>query len=147
MLTFILAMLLQLEHTTSFVVFPADCNANPPMLFGGKTLAEMDRCAAITTRRLLYLSHVKDYVTLGINRVSFISPGKVKDLIFVNGRVTKLGKTSITVELTVMRELPDGMELVAQGEFVFVSYDVTTQKAAPHGLVLPSSYQTVEKGK
>jgi hypothetical protein len=40
--------------STCFVVFPQDCNANFPMLFGGKVLAEMDRCAGIAVRRTLY---------------------------------------------------------------------------------------------
>jgi len=123
-------------HTTSFVVFPQDCNANPPMLFGGKILSEMDRCAAITVRRLLYSSPVgaKDAVTIGINNVKFHKAGEVKDLIFVTGKIVKTGNTSIMVEVTVERELPDKREVLVTGEFVFVSFDLATKKAIPHGI-------------
>ncbi len=124
-------------HETSFVVFPQDCNANPPMLFGGKILAEMDRCAGVTTRRFLYASTVHDAVTVAINDVKFHKPGEVKDLIVVTGTVVKVGEKSITVKVTVERELPDKRELLAEGEFVFVAYDTAAKKSASHGLTLP----------
>lgn len=129
---------LNLKHSTNFVVFPADTNANFPMLFGGKTLAEMDRCAAITTRRFLYDSPNKtyDYVTVGINDIKFHKAAEVKDLVFVSGEVTKAGEKSITVQVKVEREILNVRELLANGEFVFVSYDTTTRKAIPHGIIL-----------
>lgn len=124
-------------HTTSFVVFPQDCNANPPMLFGGKILAEMDRCAGITVRRFLYSSPLgaKDAVTVGINNVKFYKAGEVKDLIFITGKVIKTGKASITLEVAVERELANKRELLVVGEFVFCSFDRIAQKAIPHGIV------------
>jgi acyl-CoA hydrolase len=130
---------LNLHHTTSFVVFPQDCNANPPMLFGGKILAEMDRCAGITVRRLLYASPTgaKDAVTVSINNVKFHKAGEVKDLIFITGKVVKTGNSSITLEVIVERELPDKREVLVTGEVVFVSFDLQTKKAIPHGIVLP----------
>lgn len=128
---------LNLSHSTSFVVFPQDCNANPPMLFGGKILAEMDRCAGVTTRRLLYSSAVRDAVTVAINDVTFRKSGEVKDLIFVTGNVVELGKKYIKIHVTVEREIFGGnRELLADGHFVFVSYDVVAKKAVEHGLVL-----------
>ena len=129
---------LNIKHETSFVVFPADCNANFPMLFGGKVLAEMDRCAGVTTRRLLYASSVKDAVTVGIADMKFHRAGKVKDLLFVSSEVIKLGDKSITIRVQVHRE--DGKaarELLAEGIFTFVAYDTAAQKAVSHGLSLP----------
>lgn len=128
---------LNLKHETSFVVFPQDCNANFPMLFGGKILAEMDRCAGVTTRRLLYASKVKDAVTIGITDVKFHKSGQVKDLLFVRGKIIELGKKSIKIHVTVNRELADEkLELIAEGTFTFVSYDVTAKRAVEHGLSL-----------
>lgn len=128
--------------SSSFVVFPADCNANPPMLFGGKMLAEMDRIAGITTRRFLYDSPTgaRDAVTIAINSVRFYRPAKVKDLVVVSGSVAKIGDKSVTIAVKVEREaLENGSvvrEPLAEGEFVFVS--VTTDgektKPIPHGL-------------
>ena len=128
--------------TSEFVVFPSDCNANPPMLFGGKILAEMDRIAGITTRRALYESPTgaRDAVTIAINSVKFHRSGKVKDLCRVTGTVTNVGEKSLTVAVRVERETMgrDGVEfeLLAEGEFVFVSVtiDGEKRKPIPHGL-------------
>jgi len=129
---------LNLEHSTSFVVQPQDSNHNYPMLFGGKTLSEMDRCAGITTRRLLYSSPTgaKDAVTIAINNVKFNKSGQVKDLIFVTGKVVKLGEKSITMKVTVESETKEGRTLLAEAEYVFVSYDLDKKEAIPHGLKL-----------
>lgn len=129
---------LETRHETSFVVFPVDCNANPPMLFGGKILAEMDRCAAICARRALYESKVtSDYVTVGINNVKFLRAGQVKDLIYVTSEITKIGEKSITIRVLVQRENRDkSRDVLCEAEFVFVAYDVTNKKSVAHGLSL-----------
>lgn len=126
------------EHTTSFVVQPQDTNHNYPMLFGGKSLAEMDRCAGITTRRLLYHSPTgaKDAVTVAINSVKFYKAGEVKDLVFITGKVIKLGEKSVTIKMTVERETKEGRTTLIEAEYVFVSYDLEKKEAVPHGLTL-----------
>lgn len=127
-----------IEHSTSFVVQPQDTNHNYPMLFGGKTLAEMDRCAGITTRRLLYNSPTgaKDAVTIAINYVKFIKRAEVKDLLFISGKVIKLGEKSITIKIKMERETKNGRELLSEAEYVFVAYNIEEKKAIPHGLIL-----------
>ena len=75
---------MNLIFENSFVVFPKDTNYNPPMVFGGKILAEMDIAAACCARRLLYSSHIKDAVTVAVNNVSFFIGAEVKDLIFLD---------------------------------------------------------------
>lgn len=129
---------LNVSHTTSFVAFPQDCNANPPMVFGGKLLSEMDRCAGITTRRLLYNSPTgaKDAVTIAINNVKFHKSAQVKDLLFVTGKVLKVGEKSITIKVTIEKELLKERELVIEGEFIFCAYDLETKKAIPHGIII-----------
>lgn len=126
---------LNLEHTTSFVVFPQDCNANPPMLFGGKILSEMDRCAGITTRRLLYASpEAKDAVTIAIKDVTFHKAGEIKDLIFVTGKVVELGKKTVKIYVKAEKETETGRELLVDGYFIFCAYDLKTRKAVEHKL-------------
>lgn len=122
------------SFTSGFVVFPQDCNANLPMCFGGKLLAEMDRCAGITTRRFLYKSAAKDAVTVAINNVTFHKSAEVKDLVIVSGTVVKAGKKSVTVKVTVEKETREGRTLLVEGEFVFVAYDLATKQAVEHGL-------------
>lgn len=124
------------SYKTSFVAFPADCNANPPMVFGGKLLSEMDRCAAITARRFLYESKIKDAVTVLINNVKFHAPAQVKDLIIVSATVREVGEKSITIWVRVEKETEDELTLLVDGEFVFVAYDIKTKKSVPHGLKL-----------
>lgn len=123
-----------------FVAFPGDCNANPPMVFGGKLLAEMDRIAGITTRRFLYNSPtgVRDAVTVAINGVKCHRSAQVKDLIVVMGHVAAVGAKSVTIAVRVERETMEKSgvirELLAEGEFVFVAYDREKGVAVPHGL-------------
>lgn len=127
---------LNLTHTRSFVVFAGDANSLPGMLFGGKTLAEMDRTAAITVRRLLYASQAKSYVTVGIEKVSFHKAGQVGDLVILTGEVTALGAKSVTVRVKVEKETKDGLDLLADGTFTFVAYDPAVGRAVEHGLSL-----------
>ena len=130
---------LNLHWQTSFVVFAGDANAHPPMAFGGKLLSEMDRTAGITVRRLLFASPVRDAVTVGLANVRFHNAARVKDLLHVRGEVTGIGVKSITVRVSVHREIMseefgEVETLLVDGVFTFVAYDVQTQKAVPHGL-------------
>lgn len=127
---------LNLSHETSFVVFPADANAMGT-LFGGKLLAEMDRAAAVTVRRLLYASPATDAVTAAVEGVRFHRGGAVKDLVFVRGEVVGLGGRSVRVRVVAERETRAGRELLADGVFVFAAYDLAARKAVPHGLTMP----------
>lgn len=129
---------LNLTHSTSFVVYPADTQHHGT-LFGGKILAEMDRCAGIVTRRLLWASPTgaRDAVTVSVESVTFRKAGEVKDLIHVRGTVIGLGTKSIRIKVEVVRETETGCELLADGVFVYVAYDRTAKKAVEHGLKLP----------
>lgn len=130
---------LNLTFSTAFVVFPADCNANPPMLFGGKLLAEMDRTAGIAARRLLFAAPVKDAVTAGAS-VEFLKSGRVKDLVVVTATVVGLGEKSIRINVRAVRETAaGGGERLAEALFVFVAYDLTADKSVPHGLTMPGA--------
>ena len=123
------------EFQTAFVAFPQDCNANPPMVFGGKLLAEMDRTAGITARRFLYNSTTaKDAVTIAMNNVEFKSSAEIKDLIIITGKIIKVGEKSITMQVVAEKETKTERTVVVKAEFVFVAYDLVQKKAIPHGL-------------
>lgn len=128
-----------LSFETSFCVFPQDTNYHPPMVFGGKMLSEMDICAAGTVRRALYDSPlgVRDAVTVQVDDVTFHKGAVVKDLIFLQGTITKIGIKSITVEVKAYNEVNKNLrELMASGTFVFVAYDIAKKCSVPHGLTL-----------
>lgn len=130
---------LNLTFATAFVVFPQDANANPPMAFGGKLLSEMDRCAGITTRRLLYASPTgaRDAVTVGIRDVAFHKPAKVKDLLVVTGAVIVVRNKAIEVRVFVERETDDGnRELLVEGVFTYVAFDLEKKRAVEHGIAI-----------
>lgn len=124
------------SSSTSFVVFPLDCNANPPMLFGGKLLSEMDRLAGITARRALYNSPLgaKDAVTLAIKDMTFHKGAKVKDLLTLSSKLTSVGTKTLTIKVLVHKEGETPPTLIADATFIFCSFDLTTSQAIPHGL-------------
>lgn len=137
-----------LQHSTSFVLFPADANANFPMGFGGKLLAEMDRCAAVGVRRYFYFSpSAREGVTVGMTNVRFHRSCEVKDPIYVTSVVRRVGEKAVTLYVYVERELPGKRELLVDGDITFVAYDPVTKKSIPHGMVLENSEKLPEEEK
>jgi acyl-CoA hydrolase len=131
---------LNLEYSTSFVVYPKDTNHHGT-LFGGKALTEMDRCAGIAVRRFLYASKIKKAVTTGADSVRFLRAGKPGDLVVTTAKVTGTGEKFVNVDVTVQRELDGGgRETLAEAGFTFVAVDPETGKAAAHGLTLPRGH-------
>lgn len=127
---------LNLVFSSAFVVFPQDCNANPPMVFGGKLLSEMDRCAGVAARRLLYASPTgaKDAVTVGINNVVFHKSAEIKDLVFVTGTIVRTGGKSITIKVIAEKETSEKRELLLSADFTFCAFDLNAKKAIEHGI-------------
>lgn len=157
---------MNLIHETSFAVFPQDCNYHPPMIFGGKMLAEMDRCAATTVRRFLYDSPkgAKHALTVAVNNLTFHKGAEVGDLIFIKGTIIKVGTKSLVVKVVAEREKliqtarnkivnsPSSClgfggysiqyesivskEKMAEGEFTFCAYDMEYKISMEHGMKL-----------
>lgn len=156
---------MNLTHETSFAVFPGDCNYHYPMVFGGKMLAEMDRCAATAVRRFLYDSPTgaKHALTVGVDKMTFHKGAEVGDLIFLVGTIIRVGTKAITVKVVAERETntfnkkPDQWigrdaasggymkylyrgkvtrESMAEGLFTFCAYDMEQKKSMPHGMIL-----------
>lgn len=113
-------------YTTSFVVFPQDCNYMPPMIFGGKMLSEMDIAAAMCVRRLLnkYNSECDSAVTVGVDKVQFYCGAEVGDIITIEATLALdgLGVKRITSSVMAHKEDKHGVKtLMATGLFSFVS--------------------------
>ena len=99
---------------------PADTNANGD-IFGGWVLSQMDTAGGSLAARV-----AKGRVaTVAITAMTFVEPIKVGDLVSIYGEVTKIGRTSITIELetVVQRRLEDIDRRVTHGTFVFVAID------------------------
>jgi len=103
------------------VMMPRDTN---PMgtIFGGIILSYIDQAGAVEAHR-----HTdKRFVTVAMHEVKFIAPVFVGDLVSFYAQTTKIGNTSITIQVTVeaWRGAPPHETVrVTQAEIVYVAID------------------------
>lgn len=115
---------------SSFLVFPEDMNY-AGTLFGGKILAEMDRAALKSARRVLYSTGCDGAVTVSFDKVDFKKPAYLGDIIELTATVIRLGRTSIEIHVVVSKEDHNGnIEVICEASIVFVS--LKEGKPHPH---------------
>ncbi len=99
---------------------PTDINANGH-IFGGWILSQMDIAAGIVA------SHRSGgpVATVAIERMEFIAPIHVRDLISVFAHVEQVGRTSMKVRIEVIAHRDRGATevKVTEGLFTFVALD------------------------
>src|SRR5687768_10132749 len=99
---------------------PSDINANGH-IFGGWVLSQMDIAAGIVA------SHRAGgpVATVAIERMEFIAPIHLRDLISVFANVEKVGRTSMVVKIEVVAHRDRGATevKVTEGLFTFVALD------------------------
>ncbi|MBA2467176.1 MAG: acyl-CoA thioesterase [Sphingomonas sp.] len=99
---------------------PTDINANGH-IFGGWVLSQMDIAAGIVA------SHRAGgpVATVAIERMEFIAPINLRDLISVFAHVEKVGRTSMVVRIEVVAHRDRGATQVkvTEGLFTFVALD------------------------
>lgn len=99
---------------------PGDINANGH-IFGGWVLSQMDIAAGIVASR-----RAKGPVaTVAIERMEFLSPIHLRDLISVYAEVDRVGRTSMAIRIEVIASRNGGEEQVnvTNGLFTFVAID------------------------
>jgi acyl-CoA thioesterase YciA len=102
-------------------MMPRDTN---PMgtIFGGIILSYIDQAGAVEARR-----HTdKKLVTVAMHEVKFLAPVFVGDLVSFYTETTKIGNTSITIQVTVEAWRggpPHETVRVTQAEIVYVAVD------------------------
>ena len=99
---------------------PSDINANGH-IFGGWVLSQMDKAAGIVARH-----HSGGAVaTIAIDRMEFIEPIHLRDLISVYAEVESVGRTSMKIRIEVMAWRDSGAirVKVTEGLFTFVAID------------------------
>ena len=102
------------------MVFPNQAN-HYGTLFGGDALRLMDMAAFVAASR-----HARrPVVTASSERIDFHAPVRQGQLAEVVGRVSKTGRTSITVEVELWAEdlLTGKRQLCTKGSFVLVAVD------------------------
>lgn len=101
-------------------VFPSTTNHHNT-LFGGTALAWMDEVSFITATRFCRLP----LVTVSTDRIDFNHPIPAGSIVELVGRVVKVGRTSLKVEVEVFVESmsQDGRDKAIHGLFSFVAID------------------------
>ena len=99
---------------------PGDINANGH-IFGGWVLSQMDIAAGIVASRRANGS----VATIAIERMEFIAPIHLRDVISVFAEVERVGRTSMAIRIEVIATRDRGASdiKVTEGLFTFVALD------------------------
>lgn len=113
----------RIEHARTRItklVFPQDTNPIGT-LYGGTAMKWMDEVAFLTATRFAR----RQVVTVSMDRVDFKTPIPRGNIVELIGEVTRIGNTSVTVTVSILREDPlsGDQELAIQGELVMVAVD------------------------
>ena len=107
------------ELVLKVIPMPADCNANGD-IFGGWVMAQVDLAGAVLPARLVR----GRMATVAVNEFIFKQPVKVGDILSFFSKVLRIGRTSITVEVSVYAET-----YRAQGKYAKVTEATVTYVA------------------
>ena len=102
------------------MLMPKDTNGHGT-IFGGTILSHLDIAGAVEARK--HTTH--RVVTAAIDKVEFISPVQVGDLVSYYTTTTRLGGSSVTVTIDVEAQRADGSGIakVTSASAVYVAVD------------------------
>ncbi|MDX5592952.1 acyl-CoA thioesterase [Pseudovibrio sp. SPO723] len=108
------------ELTTRTMAMPADTNASGD-IFGGWVVSQMDIAGGICAGQFAQ----GRVVTVAIDSMTFIRPVKVGDVLCVYTEVTKVGRSSmeLNIEAWALRHRFGHRERVTRAKFTFVAVD------------------------
>ncbi len=108
------------EAAIRVLMMPRETNAHGT-IFGGIILSYIDQAGAVGARRM----GCRQVVTVAMDQVEFHQPVYVGNLVSFYSEVEKIGRTSITVMVTVEAEDRDGREplVVTQARVTYVHVD------------------------
>ena len=87
------------ELVLKVIPMPADCNANGD-IFGGWVMAQVDMAGAVLPARYTRGRQA----TVAVNQFIFKQPVRVGDILSFYASVTRIGRTSVTVQVEVYAE-------------------------------------------
>jgi acyl-CoA thioesterase YciA len=114
-----------LQPAIRVVMMPRDANYLGT-IFGGVILSSLDLAGAVEAHQ----HSDRNMVTVAMREVKFIAPVFVGDLVSFYTEVIKIGRTSITVRVTVeatRAQAPHETARVTQAEVVYVAVDEAGQ--------------------
>jgi len=89
----------ELSHNVAYsraeqvhIIMPMDCNQSF-RLFGGKLMEWVDIVAAVVARRHC----ASEVTTAAIDRLDFLAPAKLNDIVVLQGRIVYVGRTSMLI--------------------------------------------------
>ncbi len=99
---------------------PGDINSNGH-IFGGWVLSQMDIAAGILASRRAN----GPVATVAIDKMEFLAPIHLRDLISVYAKVDRVGRTSMAIRIEVIASRDRGQTdvKVTEGVFTFVALD------------------------
>ena len=102
-------------------LLPRDTNRHGT-IFGGVILSHIDLAAAIEARESC---GPFNFVTVAMDKVVFLEPVFVGDVVSFYSETVKIGRTSVTVKITVEALRIQNLEVVkvTEAEVVFVAVD------------------------
>jgi acyl-CoA thioesterase YciA len=99
------------ELVLKVIPMPADCNANGD-IFGGWVMAQVDLAGSVIPAR-----HAGGRMaTVAVNEFIFKQPVRVGDILSFFSKLTRIGRTSMTVKVEVFAE-----RFRAQGKYIKVT--------------------------
>ena len=119
------------EPILRLVPSPSDINANGH-IFGGWVLSQMDIAGGIVAAR----AADGPVATVAIEKMSFIAPILLRDVVSVYAHVVHRGRTSVGVAIEVIAARPGNDVKVTEGMFTFVALD---ENARPRPLPVGAS--------
>lgn len=87
------------ELVLKVIPMPADCNANGD-IFGGWVMAQVDLAGSVVPARYVH----GRMATVAVNQFIFKQPVRVGDILSFFASVSRIGNTSITVQVEVYAE-------------------------------------------
>jgi len=99
------------ELVLKVIPMPRDCNANGD-IFGGWVMAQVDLAGAVVPARYIQ----GRMVTVAVNEFIFKHPIQVGDILSFFAKLTRIGRTSVTVKVEVFAE-----HFGSQGDYVKVT--------------------------
>ena len=114
------------------VMMPRDTNPHGT-IFGGVILSYIDQAGAIGARRAVVRAGGKPpfVVTVALNRVEFKQPVHVGDVVRFLTRLVRMGRTSITMQVSVEVERGTEVLQVTEAEVVYVGVEGTRPHQRP----------------
>jgi len=125
------------------LVLPNDTNVLGNIL-GGKVMHYMDICAAMSA----YKHARSPVVTASVDRLNFLAPAKMGDILILKSSVNYTGNTSMEIGVRIESENPISGEInhTASAYLTFVSLD-DNQKPKPVKKIIPKSINEIRRFK